>query len=95
MQTPYLNTTQSTEKISIYANENNKTLPLYTFTHKSNIATAFQNYCNTDAKVHNFQRNDKRCKATSKNSTFRINKRVFFETFACFDFVDVAIARNS
>ena len=69
MQTPYLNTTQSTEKISIYANENNKTLPLYTFTHKSNIATAFQNYCNTDAKVHNFQKNDKRCKATSKNST--------------------------
>ena len=33
--------------------------------------------------------------ATSKNSTFLINKRVFFETFACFDFVDVAIARNS
>ena len=32
---------------------------------------------------------------TSKNSTFRINKRVFFETFACFDFVDVAITRNS
>ena len=59
MQTPYLNTTQSTEKISIYANENNKTLPFYTFTHKSNIATAFQHYCNTDAKVHNFQKNDK------------------------------------
>ncbi len=33
--------------------------------------------------------------ATSKNSTFRINKRVFFETFACVDFVDVAIARKS
>ena len=34
-------------------------------------------------------------RATSKNSTFRINKSAFFETFACFDFVDVAIARNS
>ena len=34
-------------------------------------------------------------KATSKNSTFRINKRLFFETFAFFDFVDVAIARKS
>ena len=34
-------------------------------------------------------------KATSKNSTFRITKRVFFKTFACFDFVDVAIARKS
>ena len=34
-------------------------------------------------------------KAISKNSMFRINKRVFFETFACVDFVDVAIARKS
>ena len=33
--------------------------------------------------------------ATSKNSTFRINKRLFFETFAWFEFVDVATTQTA